>query len=355
MKNSFFRAIVIVSFLFTGLLAGCECGELGPGAACTSHDDCGNYACDGLGEENTAETLYCATSCEKTEDCRNGAVCKDKKCQAESGGSKCSSDCKGYTCKDSKCLTECSGASDCASGYTCSSKKCVKKSTGVSCTKDSNCKNGEVCKDKKCTKDSTKPECTDDGGCVSGEVCRDNKCVAKTEPSCKSNTDCDAGEKCIDGKCKVDSSAECRFDVDCGNINTRHCNKGKCEYRTDGCSQGKPQCVFHCPKKTCWLECWRAGNGGEVKNSAEGNANKWREWPEGAEYCFIFNQAQPLCHKNPDFQNHASYVDGKKVPLIDCGQGAQYSWRQSSQGDGVSKKCNENKDLANASWQTLCQ
>lgn len=338
-----------VSFALFATLVGCECGEINPtgDAAITDaiKDQC-IISCTNDSQCGCKQFPYCVAG-----TCSASKEAVPEKTAEKAPDSACSTPCKdGYTCDNGTCVKiDCAANADCTTGYVCVAGKCQKENT---CQNDGDCASGETCDNGTCKKAQS---CTSDADCASGETCKSGTCAKNTGVSCTKDADCSNGETCQSGKCKIDPNAECKIDSDCGNVKLRHCYKGKCLYRSDGCNDGRPQCEFRCPASDCWLECWKAGNGGEIKNSQMGNLNKWREWPKDAKYCFKFLNEQPICHANKKYLNHEDFVNGKAEHQIDCGKGAIYSWRQSSQGEGKAKVCNESGDLANASWQTICQ
>lgn len=106
-------------------------------------------------------------ACDSSEDCKDGLVCVDKKCQ------------------------ECSEDTHCADGETCEAGACVAK---PECAADTDCGDGKVCKAGKCA------ACTGDSQCGPGGKCEAGAC--ERAKACTVDEDCEDDEDCVDGFCQ---------------------------------------------------------------------------------------------------------------------------------------------------------
>ena len=131
------------------------------------------------------------------------AGCPKKKAKAP--GCKSSDDCEeGLVCVENKCQ-QCSEDSNCDSGEKCVAGACEAK---PECNSDDDCSGGKVCKAGVCSACSSDGECGPGGNCEQGACERAKACTEETI-----ETDCEDEEDCIDGFCQEggggDTSASC--------------------------------------------------------------------------------------------------------------------------------------------------
>ncbi len=190
---------------------------------------CGNYTCEGGGEEGDV----CATSCVDDTTCAEFAYCQDGVCVPDIvGGEPCAEDreCATEHCQNGFCCAEgdcCSEPADCPASYV-SVPSCDDASVCQGTRRDARCV-ASICEtsepiedDSGCTAstlaldcspavprlcsgaaDQTAPECPsgclNDVECLEGFHC-DDTCVPDVAPG----DGCDEDSDCADGVCSVD-------------------------------------------------------------------------------------------------------------------------------------------------------
>ncbi len=172
---------------------------------------------------------YCHPGCTLRNNCFNGYVCHQSRCQLACENDKqCAKD---YYCHiDHKvCHRNCTHDQNCAVGYQCVSGRCL-----LPCTPTAKCNSGQYChKSGVCWRD-----CLKNSDCGNGQMCNNGQCTAQNwiqtvsslndniEFDCVSHKDCQSSLKCFKNNCvppciKEGMRGKCP--------NSQH----KCEIRSD--------------------------------------------------------------------------------------------------------------------------
>ena len=99
----------------------------------------------------------------------------------------------------------CESSNDCADGLVCKDKVCVEpEEQPKSCESNGDCADGFVCKDKVCIEDDA-ATCESPNDCDGDFVCQDGHCVKPELKPCANNEDCDENMICENEVCIEDN------------------------------------------------------------------------------------------------------------------------------------------------------